>query len=247
MNKLSIIITFIIAGAVMLIWLMLGAQEQHSQQAKATGGYSSPPIPASIKPNAQIPTKLSSGQDMFISQSPSEQPKIPTDNSQNDSIVWQLSEEGQALLKAQGLIPADVNNEAYVELDLAELNSVEVGDYLDLYIPQIGGSYTGEVDRIDIHSNGDRTVEAYIPGAGKLYSAVITIGKDAVYGTLGTQADVYILEGNGQYAWIASKSDLVATHSQSHVDSIVPKDDAQSQASSEHDPFILNTKASLNP
>lgn len=169
-----------------------------------------------------IPKHLSSGVDMRKSNSPSTQ-EVKDWNTQKDTIVWQRSDQGEKVLKDEGHIPGDVNNEVYVELDINELKTVEVGEYLDLYIPQIESSYTGEVDYITEHPNGDRTVEAHIPGAGNLFSAVITIGENAVYGTLGTQADTYIMEGNGQYAWIASKSDLVAKHSQTHVDAIHPE------------------------
>lgn len=171
--------------------------------------------------NQGIPKHLSSGVDMRKTDSPSTQ-EVSDWNTQKDTIVWQRSTAGEQVLKEEGHIPGDVNNEVYVELDVNELRSVEVGEYLDLYIPQIESSYTGEIDYITEHPNGDRTVEAHIPGAGNLFSAVITIGKNAVYGTLGTQADTYIMEGNGQYAWIASKSDLVAKHSQTHVDAIHP-------------------------
>lgn len=168
-----------------------------------------------------IPKHLSSGVDMITHDSPSTK-EVPTWNTEKDTIVWQRSEAGEKVLKEEGNIPGDVNNEVYLELDVNELKSVEVGEYLDLYIPQIEGSYTGEVDYITEHPNGDRTVEAHIPGAGNLFSAVITLGENAVYGTLGTQADTYIMEGNGKYAWIASKSDLVAKHSPTHVDAIHP-------------------------
>lgn len=116
------------------------------------------------------------------------------------------------VLEKSGFIPEDVSNEAYVEVDLEELKTVEVGDNLELYIPQLGGSYNGEVDHIQQHPNGDRTVEAFIPGAGSLYSAVITIGEEAIYGNLATQEDVFILEGIGKYAWISPKSSMIAKH-----------------------------------
>lgn len=169
-----------------------------------------------------LPKHLSSGVDMFVENSPSEGKNDDWLTGENDTIVWQLSDVGEKVLKEEGFIPDDVNKEAYVEIDANELRTVAVGEYLDLYIPQIEGSYSGEVDYITEHPNGDRTVEANIPGAGQLYSAVITIGKDAIYGNLATQDDVYIMEGNGQYAWIASKSDLVATHSPSHADGVIP-------------------------
>ena len=90
--------------------------------------------------------------------------------SEKDTIVWTTSEDGKKVLEAEGYIPADVTDEAYIELDREELMTVEVGEYLDLYIPQFGGSYTGEVDHVVTHPNGDRTVEAHIPGAGSLYA-----------------------------------------------------------------------------
>lgn len=168
-----------------------------------------------------LPKHLSTGVDMFIANSPSEDAPMKW-MFEKDSIVWQRSEKSEEVLKAQGFQSADLANEIYLEIDVDELRAVEVGEYLDLYIPQIEGSYSGEVDYITEHDNGDRTVEAHIPGAGSLFSAVITIGEEAIYGTLGTQDDVYIMEGNGQYAWIASKSDLVANHSKTHVDGIIP-------------------------
>ena len=192
-----------------------------------------------------IPTELSTGVDMFIADSPSENANTDNETSEKDTIVWQLSEEGEKVLKAEGKIPGDVENEAYVELDIAELKSVEVGDYIDLYIPQIGGSYTGEVDYITQHPNGDRTVEAYIPGAGSLYSAVITLGENAVYGTLGTQADVYIMEGNGRYAWMAAKADLVSNHSPDHADGVMPEGDVVLNEGSD-DVFDIGAKESPN-
>lgn len=129
-----------------------------------------------------------------------------------DSIIWHESEHSKTMLQQSGFIPADVNEEVYIEVDLDELLTVEVGEQLDLYIPQLGGSYNGEVDHVQYHQNGDRTVEAFIPGAGSLYSAVITIGDNAIYGNIATQEDVFILEGVGKHAWLAPKSAMIAKH-----------------------------------
>ena len=165
-------------------------------------------------------------------------------NSENafekDSIIWQESEASKKALQASGFIPEDVANEAYVEVDLEELKQVEVGDSLDLYIPQLGGSYNGEVDYIQQHPNGDRTVEAFIPGAGSLYSAVITIGENAIYGNLATQEDVFVLEGIGNHAWIAPKSSMIAKHQERiPTDSAIPSSKPTSP-----DVFELETEVS---
>lgn len=145
--------------------------------------------------------------------------------SEKDTIVWTTSEDGKKVLEAEGYIPADVTDEAYIELDREELMTVEVGEYLDLYIPQFGGSYTGEVDHVVTHPNGDRTVEAHIPGAGSLYAAVITLGENATYGNLATPHDVFVLEGNDKYAWIAPKSSMMQNHIEREPDSERPLSD----------------------
>lgn len=145
--------------------------------------------------------------------------------SEKDTIVWTTSEDGKKVLEAEGYIPADVTDEAYIELDREELMTVEVGEYLDLYIPQFGGSYTGEVDHVVTHPNGDRTVEAHIPGAGSLYAAVITLGENATYGNLATPRDVFVFEGNDKYAWIAPKSSMMQNHIEREPDSERPLSD----------------------
>lgn len=164
----------------------------------------------------------------------------PENAFEKDSIIWQESEESQKVLQASGFMPEDVANEAYIEVDLEELQAVEIGDNLDLYIPQLGGSYNGEVDHVQQHPNGDRTVEAFIPGAGTLYSAVITIGEEAIYGNLATQEDVFVIEGIGKHAWIAPKSAMIAKHKER-----IPTDSATpSTKPSSPDVFELETEVS---
>lgn len=172
---------------------------------------------------------LSTGVDNFKPKNEAElkaQATTTTDGkSEKDTIVWTTSEDGKKVLEAEGYIPADVTDEAYIELDREELMTVEVGEYLDLYIPQFGGSYTGEVDHVVTHPNGDRTVEAHIPGAGSLYAAVITLGENATYGNLATPRDVFVLEGNDKYAWIAPKSSMMQNHIEREPDSERPLSD----------------------
>ncbi|TKB03042.1 hypothetical protein E5672_08265 [Alteromonas portus] len=170
---------------------------------------------------------LSTGVDNFKPKNEAELKAQATTNgkSERDTIVWTTSEDGKKVLEAEGHIPADVTDEAYIELDREELMTVEVGEYLDLYIPQFGGSYTGEVDHVVTHPNGDRTVEAHIPGAGSLYAAVITLGENATYGNLATPRDVFVLEGNDKYAWIAPKSSMMQNHIEREPDSERPLSD----------------------
>ena len=175
---------------------------------------------------------LSTGDNMFNEKSPSAEKDTVLNLQEKDTVVWQVSEKAEEALKNSEFQVTDLRNEAYIEMDTWEMDNLEIGDYMDLYIPQIGGSFTGEVDHITSHANGDRTVEAYIPGAGSLFSAVITYSDNAIYGTIGTQDDVYIIEGDGRNAWIASKRDLTANHQE-----IMPEPPTQTAQQTGADPF----------
>ena len=52
--------------------------------------------------------------------------------------------------------------------------TVEVGEYLDLYIPQFGGSYTGEVDHVALIQTAIVPVEGPTsPGCGALSTPLL--------------------------------------------------------------------------
>ncbi|WP_133406386.1 hypothetical protein [Parashewanella tropica] len=219
MNKKVLGITIAV-----LILIGMGITQFLQQEIKKPSDSFETPSPLVQIERRQIPkieNGLSTGVDMFKQGSPSKEKTVNA--NEKDTVVWVDSAEAEQVLKAQGKLPADLTKEHYIELDIEELKALEVGDYIDLYIPQMGGSYTGEVDFIQSHSNGDKTIEANIPGAGRLYSAVITMGEEAVYGNLATQNDTYILEGSGKYAWIASRTDLESQHSKAHSDALIPK------------------------
>ncbi len=211
-KKYAVAITLIITAGVGYFLLSTPTVNQNAHNhAPAVHNHEPADVPEDsvIVRNGQV---LSTGVDKLQPKENDEQVAVGSFPTERDSIIWQESEQSKTVLQESGLIPSDVKNEAYVEVDLAELLTVEIGESLDLYIPQLGGSYNGEVDHIQQHPNGDRTVEAFIPGAGSLYSAVITIGDNAIYGNLATQEDVFILEGIGEYAWIAPKSAMIENH-----------------------------------
>ncbi|MCV2884373.1 hypothetical protein OE749_06665 [Aestuariibacter sp. AA17] len=234
MNKtylILIIITFF-AGVIAWSFLQDDTAKTAQQPEHKTHNHQKQELRYIPGPNPEDP--LSTGVDMFKEDSPSEKVEEIASVTEKDSIVWQESDEAERVLKELGVTTKDLKNEAYVEIDRAELVALEAGDFIDLYIPQIGGSYTGEVDAVRVRPNGNRTVEAAIPGAGRLYSAVITITDNAIYATLGTQSDTYSMEGVGNYAWIASRSDLESNHVE-----IIPGTDNNNSHSAEAEPIFL--------
>ncbi len=147
-------------------------------------------------------------------------------NSQfsGEFTIWQESQEAKDVLQSQPeKLPGDLAKEAYIEIDTGKLKAMTLGDQFDVEIPQLAGSLAAEVDYITEHPNGDKTVEAKFPGMDKYFSAVFTIGAEQTYAQISTPDGVFILEGQGNYAWITSREALVASHWSEHQDGVIPE------------------------
>lgn len=187
----------------------------------------------------QQPTKpVVSGQSIEASKSPAHNPAIPAHIDQTQSpdrltgnVIWQTSEEAKNALQANPeKLPGDLAEEAYIKLNTTAISQMVIGDGFDVQIPQQGSSLAAEVDYITEHPNGDKTVEAFFPGMDKYFSAVFTVGSERSYAQISTPNGVYILEAQGDNAWITSRQALVASHWSGHEDGLIPPDAASDQA-----------------
>jgi hypothetical protein len=145
------------------------------------------------------------------------------DYKADESIIelWRESEESRQVLQSNpDKLPGDLAGEAYVELNTQQLKQLQLGDAFELTVPQLGTSFAAEVDHITQHPNGDITIEANFPGMENYYSAVITLGDGNSYAQISTPDGVYLLEAQGDYAWIASRNSLVASHWSEHQDGV---------------------------
>jgi hypothetical protein len=135
----------------------------------------------------------------------------------SDGEIWKLSETAREVLTNSPFLPADLNGEVYLEIDVDEIKSLEMGDNYEVYIPQLEASYVAEVDVVTLYPNGDKTIEAYFPESDKGFSVVITTGKGATFGEVSLPSGQYILESAGQYAWMANRQDMIKNHIEEHV------------------------------
>ena len=126
--------------------------------------------------------------------------------------IWRNSEEAKAVLEESGMLPGDLKGEYYLELDVSSLAGLNFGDTFQMHIPHMHASLTAEVDRLTTHPNGDKTIEANFHGMDRRNSAVITLGPEVVYARFSTPEGAFTLEALGNYAWIASRGDMVASH-----------------------------------
>ncbi|RRS09775.1 hypothetical protein EAG18_04660 [Pseudoalteromonas sp. J010] len=155
---------------------------------------------------------------------------VPTSTSQKDLqatsqhkdsdfyAVNKVSDKAKAVLEAAKVLPKDLNNEAYIEFDLASLRKLEGGDNFELLIPQTQESFIAEVTGISSAENGDKSVFGKVTGAdGRFHTTVLTVGKDAVYGQLTAPSGNYVFESKDQYGWIAAKRDLYRSHQEEEL------------------------------
>lgn len=164
------------------------------------------------------------------------------DTLQTDSdfdAINRLSDNAKQVLKAAGVLPTDLQNEAYVEFDLAALRELKQGDSFDLAIPQTAETFSAEVTNVIAASNGDKSVFGRVIGAdGRFHTTVLTIGKDAVYGQFTAPSGNYVFESKGQYGWLAAKRDLYKNHIEHQV-----TNQPAAQPSDEDDPFAPKAEA----
>ncbi len=125
------------------------------------------------------------------------------------------SDTAKAYLQQAGVLPKDLNNEAYVEFDLNGIRNLDVGDIFDLNIPQTTESFSAEVTGVHIFPNGDKSViSRVIGGDPRMHTSVMTVGKDALYGQFTVTSGNYVFETKNQFGWIAAKRDLTQNHSE---------------------------------
>ncbi|TQV75271.1 hypothetical protein FLL45_10065 [Aliikangiella marina] len=117
------------------------------------------------------------------------------------------------ILDKAGVLPKDLQGEAYVEFDLEALRQLEVGDTFNLEIPQTSEMFSAEVTKTNIFDNGDKSVFGRLVGSdGNLHTTVLTVGADALYGQFTTTSGNYVFESLGQHGWLAAKRDLYRNH-----------------------------------
>jgi hypothetical protein len=127
--------------------------------------------------------------------------------------INKLSDKAQSVLSEAGVLPSDLNNEAYIEFDLTSLRELEAGDNFELMIPQSAETFIAEVTFIDVANNGDKSIFGNVTGAdGRFHTTVLTVGQNAVYGQLTAPSGNYVFESKDQYGWIAAKRDLYRKH-----------------------------------
>ena len=128
------------------------------------------------------------------------------------SRLWRHSHQAKAALQKQHrkLLQPGID---FVELDLASLYTLAVGDKFRFDGPLGKKLYQGQVEFVTDHANGDITLEASILGEASPTRASFTISPQRVYAELALPSGTFVLQSVGEYAWLSAKSKLANKHS----------------------------------
>lgn len=186
--------------AAVLVWLRL----------PGTSDVMSPP--AATKP---VPTTVAPGAEEAVTA-----PEAPRTSSQPDAATpaeaAETTPDGPAALWAEaGDVPDSarpprntrVEDQHLVTMNRAQLLALEPGDTAEIWIPELGEPVTIEIETVSNLPSGNRSIRGAVDGV-QPFSFVMTVGKTAIFATIGTPAGVFNLRGNTEFAWLVSSRAL---------------------------------------
>ncbi len=125
-----------------------------------------------------------------------------------DEVMFAASQKAEEFLKASGKLREDLAGEVYLEFNSTQLLGLSKGDTFQLDIPGLQILHEIEVKEAYHDQFGNKTIEAQLPGQDMIYGSVFTINERAIYANVSTPDGIYVIQGNGQYAWMAETNDL---------------------------------------
>ncbi|MCL1127729.1 hypothetical protein [Shewanella surugensis] len=125
-----------------------------------------------------------------------------------DGLMFSSSKKAEEVLKASGKLRENLEGEVYLEINTEELLGLSIGDTFRLDIPELDIFYDIEVNDAYQDQFGNKTIEARLPDQDMTYSSVFTLNERAIYANVSTPDGIYLMQGNGQYAWMAETNDL---------------------------------------
>lgn len=114
-------------------------------------------------------------------------------------------------------LPADQLNHASnrgltdskpVKINRRQLKDLQVGDTVELNIPQLSTRYVATIDDIVEHGNGDLSWRGHLTEYEDPYAVIITMGKSAHFATIATPEGAFLLEAADGSGWMVALEDL---------------------------------------
>ncbi|ATD04862.1 hypothetical protein PTE01_12250 [Pseudoalteromonas tetraodonis GFC] len=218
--KRYIVLTIAIPLSVFALYTLLNDQKK-TDEVEAPIAIDIVPVDSEFAKKTHNPSPIDMSKDPIAAKPANIESNVP---SNSFDAINKPSAKAKEILKAAKVLPTDLQNEAYIEFDLAALKTLKTGDNFDLAIPQTAETYSAEITNVTRASNGDKSIVGQVIGAnGAMHTTILTVGNDAVYGQFTAPSGNYVFESKGQYGWIAAKRDLYKTHIEHQVGEPAPK------------------------
>ncbi|MDP6374752.1 MAG: hypothetical protein QF921_00440 [Pseudomonadales bacterium] len=116
----------------------------------------------------------------------------------------------------------DVTGATLVVFDRGRLLDIEANEKFRVSVPQLGRAWDVNVQAVRTSATGSRSIHGHLD-ADRIYSAVITLGRSGIFGTITTPQGSYSVSGSGDFAWIIAARELRHHVDPSRPDYRVPR------------------------
>lgn len=95
-----------------------------------------------------------------------------------------------------------------VKINREQFKKLQVGDQVELNIPQLTTRYAASIDDIVEHSNGDLSWRGHLTDFEDPYAVIVTMGKSSYFATIATPEGAFLLEAADNSGWMLALADL---------------------------------------
>ena len=104
-------------------------------------------------------------------------------------------------------IRSDIVVKTLVKIERAVIDSWRVEDVVRLSIPQNKQEITVQIDVIKVLPSGNQSISGQALDNHD-HGFIMTVGKQSIFATIGTEDGVFNIRGNEDYAWVISSREL---------------------------------------
>ena len=144
------------------------------------------------------------------------------DEEGNYSGVQPVNEE-PGIAAGRSSPAGSLKPEKGLEITLTNLSVLEVGDEIDLFIPQENRSYRGNIAKVDVTASDNRVLTGFFESEMRRHRFIFTVGESQTFGTLQTTQGRYQLEVTGGIGRIISTAEINKNMDFSKPDYVIPE------------------------
>jgi hypothetical protein len=136
----------------------------------------------------------------------------------NEELGWSEVQEAPTKL---GSYLIGLEDQRFLKLNRSRLEALQVGDTLELWMPQESQVLEVVIIRRIVTDSGNTVMNGNLDG-DENYPFVMTIGQTSTFATISTREAVYSLQGDTELAWVASSVALKQYFPQKQNDYVIP-------------------------